>query len=364
MSDISRSANEHPTPGRISVRTAGNSDANGWDTFLNRYETVPPLCHYVWRGVLEKLYRADTHFYVATDDQGDIVGVLPAYITKNRKGRKQLYTLHRGVIAATPAAQEALLRTLNGISREQELNSLQFSAPMPLASWPHPPTVKRSLILRVAPTTEEAWSGLRAKTRNMIRKAQKHDLVAERGHHNLKAFYDIYTRHMLSLGVPIYGFALFREIAQRLPAESELIVARHGNEIVSGLLIIFGKKTGLYPFQATKVEHRNLAATQFLIWEAVKCAVERNVSRIDMGESRLDSPVYRSKINFGGIPEEIFYYDSPPPQPAKAPSEANIVRTIARPAAASLRNILTTRSPMWVRRRYGLWRRKHNRLLF
>lgn len=364
MADFTPLAHEHSAPGCVSIRTASDADASRWDAFLEQHENVPPLGRYVWRGMLERLYRANTRFFLAIDDRDEIVGVLPAYITRSPKGRKRLYTLHRGFIATTPAAQNALLRTLDDVNREEGLTSLQFSAPEPVALWRHPPTVKISLILQVASTYEETWSNLRAKTRNMIRKARKYDLVAERGHHNLKTFHDIYARHMLTLGVPIYGYSLFHEIAEQLPTESELIVARQGEEIVSGLLIIFGKNTGIYPFQATKAEHRNLAATQFLIWEAAKCAVERNVSRIDMGESRLNSPVYRSKINFGGVPEEIFYYDSPPPQLAPALGESMTGCTITRPATAGFQNYLMKRSPMWIRRQYGLWRRKHNRLLF
>jgi hypothetical protein len=352
-------------PDDISVRAATNADADRWDAFTEQFPTVPPLCRFVWKGVLERMFQADTRFYVALDGKGEIAGILPAYVTRSPRGRKRLFSLHRGFIAKTPAAEKALLQRLDMLRQEQKLTAIQFSTAAPLELWPHPPTVKNSLILDLAPTVDETWKSLRAKTRNMVRKAEKNGLVVEHGYQNLRAFHDIYAERLLGLGVPIHGYALFQEMAEKLADDALLIVARKDAEIIAGLFIIFGKFVGIYPFQATKNKYQKLAVTQLLIWEAAKSAVDRGIARIDMGESRPGSPVYQSKINFGGLPEDVFYYDRPPPgRPEPSTQAQTPVRTFRVPAATIVNKYLMTRSPMWVRRPYGLWTRKRGRLLF
>ena len=81
--------------------------------------------------------------------------------------------------------------------------------------------------------------------------------------------------------------------------------------------------------------------------------------RGESGASREGSPVYESKVNFGGAPQPVYYYDG------LAGVRGSSSAGSASPSAAQkLDEFLLHRSPMWLRRRYAFWKRRQGRLLF
>ncbi len=60
------------------------------------------------------------------------------------------------------------------------------------------------------------WSGLRDKTRNMIRKGQRAGLTVVTDANCLKPAYDVYADHMLALGVSIHSFRFFETACRHL----------------------------------------------------------------------------------------------------------------------------------------------------
>lgn len=349
----------------INVRYASDSDAGDWDQFVDSFDDVPPLCKYAWKHILSEQFEVETKFLLAVDKNKKIVGILPTYIVKNIRGEERLYSLHRGLLSSNKKSIQALLKKIKEINTERKLNDIQFSTPSKIEGYEGCLTIKKSLVLHLAPTIDDSWKDLRSKTRNMIRKSRMNHLVAERGNQNLREFYNIYTSRLLNIGVPIHNFSLLKNISEKFSNESELIVARLGNKVIGGIYIFFGKDCSMYPFQATIDGYKQLAVTQFLIWEACKRSLERGIRLIDMGESRLESPVYRSKLNFGGIPKDIYYYSSTQKNFSSShqfKSETTTKNTkILYPL---IHEYLVNNSPMWVRRKYGLWRRTQGRLLF
>ena len=250
----------------IAVRLASSTDLESWNDFLFDQEGVPPYSDFRWKEVLETVYGVKPRFLIASGPSGSVEGILPVYINKSLRGRRRLYSLNRGLVASSVEAESALVDWIRQHWQELELSEAVISS----RRKPQPEygscNSKSAIVLPLDTNPEETWKRLRAKTRNMIRRAEKTGLIAESGFANLRDFYKIYSDRMLSLGVPIYGFDLFQNIAKSFPDDSELIVARLGDEIISGIFLIYGKQTAAYPFQATKSRHLGTAATQFLIW--------------------------------------------------------------------------------------------------
>ena len=133
----------------------------------------------------------------------------------------------------------------------------------------------------------------------------------------------------------------------------------------TGIYVFFGSSRAVYPFQATRADCQHLAATQFLIWEASKRAIARGVSWLDMGESRAGSPVYQSKVNFGGVPEAIYYYNlSNSGSPAPSAMRGVTFGEIGDRLVGLVHRGMMNHAPLSVRGRYGGWHRRKGRLLF
>ena len=255
------------------------------------------------------------------------------------------------------AAEAALLDRLGKLQLEQGAAVAEISAAREPLTMSADGAVRHALIMPLAGTEDETWSNLRAKTRNMIRKADKNRITLDTGSDHLNAFYEIYAERMLELNVPIYDRRLFQAIVRTFPDDVEIIVARQQDRIIGGLFLIMGRDTAIYPAQATLTPYMDTAATQRLIWAAAQTSIARGIHRLDMGESRPDSPVYRSKLNFGGQPEPSHLLRLE--QPAAAGRPALSERLIAHACHRALRS-----GPSWAQRRAGLWLRRRGRLLF
>ena len=348
----------------ITVRIVNNSDKKSWDSFVNKYIEHSELCKFYWKDVLEEKFNASTYFYIAIDETGIISGIFPAYTNVNYKGQINLYTLHKGFYALDKYSKKLLLKQIVSLASEKKIVSTEFSTKESIEELSNYLIEKSSIILNLDSTIGGTWNNLRSKTRNMIRKSKNSGLVCEKGYKNINKFYSIYSTNLANLGVPIHEREFFLEMSRTCSGESELIVAKYNGKIISGLLIFFGVNSSIYPFQSTDIKYNNLAATQFLIWEAIKLSIEKGITRFDMGESSYGSPVYKSKINFGGLPEAVYYYKQIQNQ-YQLSNENKIKNDHSYFKILSIIDYyLMKKSPMLIRRRYCIWKRKQGRLLF
>lgn len=163
-------------------------------------------------------------------------------------------------------------------------------------------------MMDLSDSEKEMWNALRNKTRNMIRKAQNAGLIVELGFQHLEAFYRIYAKRMLEKGVLIHSQYFFEAIADHLKDSATLLTVKDKGKVVGGMLFLYGQRSAIYPYQASLKQGEQLASNQLLIWEAMRLCQEHGMKMLDMGESSEGSPVYRSKINFGGITKDVYYY--------------------------------------------------------
>jgi hypothetical protein len=350
-----------PGAENITVRMAAPTDAERWDAYLRTHSGLPPLVDFAWGEILSRVFQIDIIRLLAENESQDVVALCAVYPAQGPSGRPVLYSLDRGFIAEGEAAELALLKMLSRIGNELKAEKAHISSAKASYSLPHEEASRQAIVLKVEQDEDEAWDALRAKTRNMIRKAEKQGIEVEFGLNHLRPFYDIYAERMLDLGVPIYGYGLFEAIAAVFSSQAELLVARLDGKIIGGLFLLCGAQTATYPFQATAKPHLGSAATQLLIWRAARACAERGLSRLDMGISSSGSPVHKSKTNFGGRPEDVHHLSIETNATIGAMSTPT---PLARRIKHRLASETMKRGPLWLKRPTGLWLKRQGRLLF
>ena len=338
----------------MAVYFATNDDRGRWDAYLDRYSAQPSMNYYVWKEILKKSYGVDTFFIFAENSAGEICGVCPGYFAKTPGGRV-FYSLRFGLIADNASVNE-LFTFLIPWCKAQGATAAVISSGYTRVATSIEGYSKKTVCMGLASSEEEAWRALSNKTRNMIRKAIKSGLIAEYGLQNLREFYKIYRQRMLGKGISIHSYEFFKNLTEQLADRVELIVAKSSNEVIGGILNLLNKDCAIYPFQAYRTGTEQYAPTQFLIWETMKLCIKNGISILDMGESREGSGVYQSKVNFGGIPRELYYY-TPLRQNIKEKSFclAKIFDAVAAVGIA--------RGPLFLRRKVGVWRKKQGRII-
>ena len=136
------------------------------------------------------------------------------------------------------------------------------------------------------------WHGLDGSAKRAIRKAERNVVVrpAER-RDELRRFYELHLRvrkHKYRLLAQPYAF--FEQLWQRFVERGcgVLLLAYHQGRIIGGALFLEWQGTLYYKFNASDPDFIALRPNDLVIWEAVKLAQSRRLSRLDFGLSDWD----------------------------------------------------------------------------
>ncbi|MDB4349672.1 GNAT family N-acetyltransferase [Omnitrophica bacterium] len=341
----------------MKIRLAEKKDRDKWKAYLDKSSYNPPLNHYAWKEILEESYKVKTCFFIALDQTDKICGLLPAYITKDIRGKRCLYSLRFGLVADDNDLKNKFLSHIRRFCEEKNIASNLATSGYHRIGTGFREIIKKTVVMDLPRDEEAAWRCLRGKTRNMIRKAFKSDLVTERGFHNLRKFYDIYTATMLDKGIPIHSYRFFKNISEKMRDNAELIVAKRSGEVAAASLVFFSKDIAIYPFQVSLAHLRIFAPNDLLIWETIRLCLEKRIFKLDMGESKEGGNVYIFKSNFGGTPRDIYYYTT---SAGLGPQQQRRRSASSRPSFAGK---ILSGSPYILRKKMALWMKKRERLI-
>lgn len=298
----------------VVVRDAVDADAERWNRFVDCQPESRPLAYYEWRRVLAQAYGLDTCFLLA-ERSGEVLGVLPTYLSRGL--RRRLFSLRFGMNAVDGVVAGALLHRAQLYCRERRASSWLVAGNRFYAGLPLPASIKQTITLALARDEEAMWRNLRDKTRNMIRKATRSGIRVAHGPQFIDPLCELYVATMSRKGLPFHSRSYFRALEHYLRHRLDVIAALLNGRVV-GAMCLIGGPIACYPYQAVDVEFRSSGAVQLLNWEAMRCAGAQGTATIDMGESAEGSSVYRSKLNFGGAVQPIYYWGTAaaPPQAA------------------------------------------------
>jgi hypothetical protein len=133
-----------------------------------------------------------------------------------------------------------------------------------------------------------------------IRKAVKSGVTVDSkiDQDTIEAVYNIYRKNCEDYGIPLKPFATIRYLMLEgtNSANTKTYVARHNDEIIGGLIMIFSPKTASYYLPCSKHEFRSLQPTSFLINHAIKECQERGICYWNWESSpSKESGVYKFK---------------------------------------------------------------------
>ncbi len=60
------------------VQRANDGDAPRWDRFVESHPSASPYHRWAWKNAMEQAYGIRTHYYLAENSGGAVIGILPA----------------------------------------------------------------------------------------------------------------------------------------------------------------------------------------------------------------------------------------------------------------------------------------------
>lgn len=214
-----------------------------------------------------------------------------------------LMTLHKiphtnfniGYLPKGPLPDENLIKELKKIGNEQNcifiqlepnvVNDSKFVLPRELKPAARPLFTKYTFILDLDKSEDELLKNMHPKTRYNIRVAQKHSVKVIEDNSD-KAFEE-YLR-LTKETTKRQNFFAHTEKYHRLMWETlkgkvaHLFTATYqGKTLVAWIVFIYGD-TIYYPYGASSSEHREVMASNLVMWEVIRWAKQKGLKKFDM----------------------------------------------------------------------------------
>lgn len=308
------------------VSPAKEADRRDWDAYLDSKPRIAPFAAYGWAEVLRQCYSVEPMLLAARGPHGGISGVLLAYMRNRGAGRGILYSPPFGLVSDDAAAARALLDAARDFAAAKGVTRTVISSGEQSISTPYHSWTKTTLIKALPGREEEAWDGLRKKSRYTIRRASASGIEIRQGFEHLRGFYDAYQSRMSEKCLALHSFSFFERMTAMLGDRAALYVAMAGGRVLGGMIFLLGRDVAAYEYNAALTDAMPLGVNHLLMWEAIRDFIRRGIRHLDLGESSPGGGVHEFKtLQFGGEPRDVFYYDvirragapqaGPPPMP-------------------------------------------------
>lgn len=327
------------------VRSAVQKDKVSWDAFVDSCPTGSFLQTWAWGDVQEGIGLRVIR--LIQEESGEIVSVAQIVVRPLPFGFCWLY-IPRGPVrkdgAALSPAMEAAIFEQATLTRaafiriDPAVSELSLSGKWRKAKQEVQP--KQTRIIDLTLSEEELLNQMHSKTRYNVRLAERKGVSVRfsRDRADLELFLQLAADVKNRSGFSYHPGAYYHAILEQYP-QAELALAEHGGEVLAVHLMIYAAKTATYAHGASSDTRRNLMAPQYLYWQTMRRAKEKECTRYDVygvapegaGKSHPWAGITRIKSRLGGqYVEYMGAFD--------APTSASIY--IVFQLGRSIRNIL------------------------
>jgi len=289
----------------------GEREREEWGGFIEQTPAATICHHYLWQTIIQSAYGHQP-FYLLARDGGRVQGVLPLVLVRSRLFGSSLTSMpfldYGGVCTEHEDVRAALVRRAQLLMHEHTVDCVELRQRVPTGTDGTVRLDKVGMVLDLSPGIEALWTGLPAKTRNQVRKAQKSGLtVVSGGGELLEEFYAVFVENMRDLGSPVHHKLFFTRMFEQFGEQVRLFVVRDDHQAVGGLVCLFFRDTVTVPWASSLRRYSSKCPNNMLYWEALEYACERDYRRFDFGRSSVDSGTYAFKKQWGAKPVQVYW---------------------------------------------------------
>lgn len=292
------------------LHLATSADLDKWQEFVDRSPGAGCMHHAGWFNVLGDVYWVTACFLMATDEDGTLQGILPAYFSRSPLTGRHISSLEGGVLATSDEATAMLLTEALALRDRTRSRYLQIrgGAVHRPGDFVQPAV---HTVIRTSVPVEQLWAVINKKTRWGVRQAQAQDLHVEHDTalRKLHEFYAVYAVHMRSLGTPVFGANIFDALVDRLGRDQvRLYTIRNGDKLIGGMLCILNGRRWTDYYAVVLPSSETEFANYLLYWHVIRDAAQTGAECIDLGRSTPGSNVHLFKKKWRGTDVEVSYH--------------------------------------------------------
>ena len=295
-----------------------------WDEFVHRHPWGLVYHLSGWKKAIEDSFpHIRGRVLVIRGANGEIVAGLPVYEVRSRFLGTRTVSIPFATLCDPLVTSEDQIKALvNHLKDSRETDS----QPLRIGAWRaasivtngnSPDGIGFSHHFLVLDNSFDKLQQSFSKTavRQMVARAQRRGVAVEACgvEDGLETFYNLYYGTRKRLGLPAMPFHFFGSLAHNLGSEKiELLFAKHGSDVLAGVLAFKWKNMVLVECLGEGVGARKVGANQLLWWEAIKDACDQGYGVFSFGRTHhANTGLMEFKRRWGTVEEHLCAFASP-----------------------------------------------------
>jgi FemAB-related protein (PEP-CTERM system-associated) len=295
----------------VAIKPLASGDEARWDAFVDSSEQGTFFHRAGWKRVIEEGLGHRTFYLYAENESGNILGVLPLTFIRSllfgRSLSSTAFCVYGGPAAADAGVAEALAAQAVVIGNKLRAEYVELRSRRPTQQgWQQKTELYATFRKLLSPDSEENLLAVPRKQRAMVRKGIAAGLVSS-VEQTADGLYALYAESVRNLGTPVFPKRYFRVLLEVFGSDCEVLIVRHLDRPVSGVLSFFFKDEVLPYYGGGTRQAREVAANDFMYWEVMRRAVDRGCRLFDFGRSKVGTGSFSFKTHWGFTPEPLSY---------------------------------------------------------
>jgi len=260
-----------------------------------------------------RVFGLRTHFVVARDGNGRLVGALPLVeqllIPRVRTLVSLPFCTLGGPLAEDDRALEALVSATEQLAGQRRARRVVLRLARPAPGIPYTESLdKVAMVLELPADRDELGKRLGSKLRSQVKRAERASPEVRIGRQELlDDFYRVFCSVMRDLGTPVYPRRFFDAVLDALGEAATVVVIRVNGQAVSGAVTTRWRDVMEVPWAGTLHAMNPNSINMRLYWELLGAAIDAGCRRFDFGRSSRDSGTQRFKAQWGAQPVQLHW---------------------------------------------------------
>lgn len=312
----------------FTVTQVNQNDHDRWNRYVTEHPGSSIYHRFEIAELIEQVFCHQSYYFKSSDEQGNIVGVLPVIRLKSRLFGDYFVSLpffnYGGVIADSAEIATDLIRAAAQQATNLGVSHLELRQLEPAESDLELRQDKIVMIKTLPDSREALQKSFKTKLRAQIKRPVREGATVRVGNLELLSdFYRVFSENMRDLGTPVYSINFFKTMINQNWLDTTIVVVYlDGEATAAGFLIKDGSCMEI-PWASTRSQFNRFSVNMLLYSEALGTAIDQGCTSFDFGRSSVDSGTYRFKKQWGATPVQLnwqYWLRDGEPMPALTPS--------------------------------------------
>jgi len=302
---------------RISiVHAIDEGERKSWDAYVHRKSNSSIYHLWSFKNIIESAFGHSTHYLLAKNQDGCVIGVLPAVEMRSRLfGHflvSQPFFTYGSALCDHPNVEQKLIEALIEYARIEKVEHIELRSTAPLSNLGGKLLAKEnkvSMVRSLPSSCETLWSDIGSKVRSQIKKAQRYPLEIKFGQSELlDDYYAVFSENMRDLGTPVYAKRFFSEILNSdLKHAFTVGVVYFNDKPVACCFLMSHHQMMEIPWASALKSANHMNVNMFMYWAVLQKAISQEHQFFDFGRSSKDAGTYRFKKQWGAVPQQLYW---------------------------------------------------------